>query len=95
MKPEIHLMFVVDDAGRARLASGSGATVETVEPGEYLVTLPFAVAREFGLFATVEGGFLSATPGDDAGNKPGRLRVLTIADGEFGPGDFTVVVRGA
>ena len=95
MKPEIHLTFVVDDAGRARLARGTGATVETVEPGEYMVTLPLAVAHEFGLGATVEGGFVSATPGDESGNKPHRLRVITMLGEEFAPRDFTLVLRGA
>ena len=38
--------FAIDDAGCARLANASApAAVETITPGEYLVTLPMADAR--------------------------------------------------
>jgi len=94
MSPELCWTFLVDADGRARAAAaGSAVGVETVLPGEYLVTLPMAVAREMGVVAAIDGdaGFLSATPGDDAGNKPQRIRVLTVRpDQTFGPRDFTV-----
>ena len=95
MLPDLCWTFVVDAEGRARVAAPAGGAVgvETVLPGEYLVTLPMAVARELGVVAAVDGdaGFLAATPGDDAGNKPRRIRVLTVLpDQTFGPRDFTV-----
>jgi hypothetical protein len=89
--------FTVDQSGRARLMrSSSPAEVETITPGEYLVTLPMATAREFGMTADVEGasGFIAATPGDDAGNKPNTVRVLTMRpDNTFGPSPFRLVMR--
>ena len=99
MGPELCWKFTVDANGRARIAgTGGGIGVETVLPGEYLITLPMAVAREMGVMAAIDGdaGFLAATPGDDAGNKPRRVRVLTmLPDQTFGPRDFTVRVRNA
>ena len=89
--------FAVDDLGQARLGQASSpATVETITPGEYLVTLPTAIAREFGLTADVDGsaGFITATPGDDAGNKTNTVRVLTVRpDNTFGPNPFRLVLR--
>ena len=94
MLPELCWTFVVDAQGRARVATPAGAVgVETVLPGEYLVTLPMAIAKEMGVVAAIDddAGFLAATPGDDAGNKPQRIRVLTmLPDQTFGPRDFTV-----
>jgi hypothetical protein len=91
--------FAIDDAGCARLTHASApADVETIAPGEYLVTLPLATAREFGLTADVEGasGFIAATPGDDDGNKPNTVRVLTVRpDNTFGPNPFRLVLRSA
>jgi hypothetical protein len=91
--------FAIDDAGCARLAQASApAAVETISPGEYLVTLPLASAREFGLTAGVDGasGFIAATPGDDDGNKPNTVRVLTMRpDNTFGPNAFRLVLRNA
>lgn len=89
--------FVVDESGQARLMRASTpAEVETITPGEYLVTLPMTTAREFGMTADVDGaaGFIAATPGDDAGNKPNTVRVLTIRpDNTFGPSPFRLVMR--
>jgi hypothetical protein len=90
-------MFAVDDEGRAR-AVDERVAVETVSPGEYLVTLPTALAAGSGLEAWVGdgAGFLAATPGDDAGNKPKTVRVLTMThDNHFGPRPFTIVVSAA
>jgi hypothetical protein len=87
-------MFEIDDEGRA-LAPQPGLPVETIEPGEYLVTLPLEVANEFGIHASVGGdaGFIAAVPGDDAGRKPNTVRVLTVRpDNSFGPRDFTLVL---
>src|SRR5436305_1951912 len=86
---------------RRRTAAGSVLTFapaagETITPGEYLVTLPLAIARSFGLTADVEGasGFIAATPGDDDGNKPNTVRVLTVRpDNTFGPNPFRLVLR--
>ena len=74
MFAQLQWNFAIDDSGCARLMQASApAAVETnLRPGEYLVTLPMAGAREFGLTADVQGasGFITAAPGDDEGNKP-------------------------
>ena len=97
MFAQLQWNFAVDEAGQARLMRASSPVeVETITPGEYLVTLPMATAREFGLTADVDGtaGFIAATPGDDAGNKPNTVRVLTIRpDNTFGPSPFRLVMR--
>jgi hypothetical protein len=97
MFAQLQWNFAIDESGCARLSQASApATVETITPGEYLVTLPTATAREFGLTADVEGaaGFIAATPGDDAGNKPNTVRVLTVRpDNTFGPSPFRLVLR--
>jgi hypothetical protein len=93
MKPENRWSFVVDPDGRAR-NDGNALRVETVAPGEYLVTLPMPM---LGLAARVDddAGFIAAVPGDDAGNKPARVRVLTMtAPDAFGPRGFTLRVCG-
>jgi len=100
MFTQLQWNFAIDDAGCARLMNASApAAVETVTPGEYLVTLlPLATAREFGLTADVDGasGFIAATPGDDDGNKPNTVRVLTVRpDNTFGPNPFRLVLRSA
>jgi hypothetical protein len=99
MFAQLQWNFAIDDMGRARLAHASSpAAVETITPGEYLVTLPLARAREFGFTADVEGasGFITATPGDDDGNKPNTVRVLTVRpDNTFGPNPFCLVLRSA
>ncbi len=78
---ELRWTFAVDDEGRAR-AFDEPVAVETVMPGEYLVTH--------------DASFLAATPGDDAGNKPKTVRVLTMTrDNHFGPRPFTIVVSAA
>ena len=97
MFAQLQWNFAVDDSGNARLMrSSTPAEVETITPGEYLVTLPMATAREFGMTADVDGaaGFITATPGDDAGNKPNTVRVLTVRpDNTFGPSPFRLVLR--
>src|SRR2546423_393266 len=97
MFAQLQWNFAIDESGCARLSKTSApATVETITPGEYLVTLPMAIAREFGLTADVDGaaGFIAATPGDDAGNKPNTVRVLTVRpDNTFGPNPFRLVLR--
>ena len=97
MFAQLQWNFAIDERGCARLSQASApATVETITPGEYLVTLPTATAREFGLTADVDGstGFITATPGDDAGNKPNTVRVLTVRpDNTFGPSPFRLVLR--
>jgi hypothetical protein len=99
MFAQLQWNFAIDDAGCARLAHASApAGVETITPGEYLITLPLTAAREFGLTADVEGAsaFITATPGDDAGNKPNTVRVLTMRpDNTFGPNPFRLVLRSA
>lgn len=98
MLPDLRWTFVVDEQGRAQVASSATPVmVETVEPGEYLVTLPVAIARELGIRALVDddAGFIAAAPGDEAGNKPRSVRVLTmLPDQTFGPRDFTVRLMG-
>jgi hypothetical protein len=87
--------FAIDECGCARLMQASApAAVETVTPGEYLVTLPLPNVRDAG----VEGGagFIAATPGDDDGNKTNTVRVLTVRpDNTFGPNPFRLVLRTA
>ena len=98
MAAELCWKFVVDAAGSARPERTTDAVaVETIEPGDYVVTLPLSIAREFGLVAGIsdDAGFIAAAPGDDAGNMPKTLRVLTMAGDVFAPRDFTVVVRSA
>lgn len=99
MFAQLQWNFGIDESGSARLMRASApAEVETITPGEYLVTLPMATAREFGLRADVDGnaGFIAATPGDDAGNKPNTVRVLTVRpDNTFGPTPFRLVLRTA
>ncbi|MEO8036639.1 MAG: hypothetical protein ABI837_19545 [Acidobacteriota bacterium] len=93
MTPQLHWHFIVDANGRARPANADATViVETVVPGEYLVTLPLPL---YGLSAHIgeDSGFLAAAPGDDAGNKPRVVRVLTLTpQATFGPSDFTLVV---
>jgi hypothetical protein len=97
MFAQLQWNFAIDDAGCARLAQASApADVETITPGEYLVTLPLSTAREFGFTADVDGGsaFIAATPGDHDGNKPNTVRVLTLRpDNTFGPNPFRLVLR--
>jgi hypothetical protein len=97
MFAQLQWNFAVDESGQARLMRASTpAEVETIAPGEYLVTLPMATARQFGMTADVDGtaGFITATPGDDAGNKPNTVRVLTVRpDNTFGPSPFRLVLR--
>ncbi len=97
MSFELRWTFAVDEQGRAR-AFDERVAVETVMPGEYLVTLPTVIAAGSGLEAWIgdNAGFLAATPGDDAGNKPKTVRVLTMTrDNRFGPRPFTIVIRQA
>jgi hypothetical protein len=92
--PEIRWSFAIDEEGRAR-PYDTRTAVETVAPGEYLVTLPTPLA---GVAAWVGdgAGFLSAAPGDDDGNKPNTVRVLTLThDDAFGPRPFTIVIGAA
>jgi len=95
MFAQLQWNFAIDDSGCARLAQASSpAAVETITPGEYLVTLPMIA----GFAADVEGasGFIAATPGDDEGNKPNTVRVLTVRpDNTFGPNPFRLVMRTA
>jgi hypothetical protein len=67
--------------------------VAAVAPGEYLVTLPLPIPGGSGILATVDSGFIAAAPGDDGGNKPNFIRVLTLRDGAFAPRDFTLTVQ--
>ena len=89
--------FAIDECGCARLTQASApAAVETITPGEYLVTLPLPSVRDAGFTADVEGdaGFIAATPGDDDGNKTNTVRVLTVRpDNTFGPNPFRLVLR--
>jgi hypothetical protein len=97
VSPEVRWTFAIDDDGRA-LAEDAAVAVETVAPGEYLVTLPLPIAARDGIDAWIgdNAGFLAATPGDDAGNKPNTVRVLTMtSDNHFGPRPFTLVISAA
>ncbi len=92
MSPELRWTFAIDDDGSAH-AADDRVSVETVAPGEYLVTLPAPIAATAGIGAWIrdDAGFLAATPGDDAGNKPNVVRVLTLTrENGFGPRPFTL-----
>jgi hypothetical protein len=97
MFAQLQWNFAIDESGSARLMRASApAEVETIAPGEYLVTLPMDTTNVFGLRADVVGdaGFIAATPGDDAGNKPSTVRILTMRpDNTFGPNPFRLVLR--
>jgi hypothetical protein len=94
VSPEVRWMFAIDDEGRAQ-AFDERVEVETVAPGEYLVTLPMPITAH-AAWVGDDAGFLAATPGDDAGNKPNVVRVLTMTtDNHFGPRPFTIVVSAA
>ena len=68
-------------------------TVAAVAPGEYLVGLPLPIPGGSGITATVDSGFIAAAPGDDDGNKPNFIRVLTMRDDAFAPRDFTLTLH--
>jgi hypothetical protein len=94
MSREICWSFSVDDHGRAQ-ASDAAVDVITVAPGEYLVTLPIPLTRPRACVRD-GAGFIAATPGDDAGNMPNTLRVLTMTPEQaYGPRPFTLVVTAA
>src|SRR3954454_21443605 len=99
MSAQLQWNFAIDDAGCARLAQASApAGVETITPGEYLITLPLGAAREFSLTADVQGasGFSAATPVDRDGNKPNPVVVLPVRpDSTFGPNPCRRVLRSA
>ncbi|MCU1349761.1 MAG: hypothetical protein JWO56_2791 [Acidobacteria bacterium] len=89
--------FVVDPSGRAVPATAdTRIAIQTVQPGEYLVTLPLPLRGGMEAVVSDGAGFVAATPGDEAGNKPRTLRVLTLTpQHDFGPSDFTLVIRSA
>ena len=89
--------FVVDRTGRAVPATtDSRIAVQTVQPGEYLVTLPLPINGGLEAVVQDDAGFIAATPGDEAGNKPRVVRVLTLTpQHDFGPRNFTLTVRDA
>ena len=92
MISELRWSFAVDDEGRAR-ACDERVAVETVVPGEYLVTLPAGIRAGLEAWVPDGAGFLAAAPGDDAGNKPRTVRVLTVTrDNLYGPRPFTLIV---
>ncbi len=83
MPPEVQWRFEIDAGGRLR-SCDDAIPVKTVEPGEYLITLPLPIARHLGIAAHVQGdAFLSAAPGDDVGNKPNTVRVLAMSPQPF------------
>jgi hypothetical protein len=96
MPIELTWSFAIDALGRAMTADPS-VDVETVTPGEYVVRLPWAISSACGVEARVaeDAGFIAAVPGDDRGNKPNAIRVLTMRGNDFAPRPFTVVVSAA
>ncbi len=87
MPPEVQWRFEIDAQGRVR-SPDDAIPVKTVEPGEYLITLPLPIASYLGIDAHIQGdAFLSAAPGDDAGNKPNTVRVLAMS-----PRPFTLIL---
>jgi hypothetical protein len=96
MAMQLSWTFAIDALGRAS-ATDPAVDVETVAPGEYVVRLPWSIGNECGLEARVaeNAGFIAAVPGDDAGNKPNAIRVLTMAGDVFAPRPFTVILSAA
>jgi hypothetical protein len=96
MPIELSWSFAVDRAGQAR-SLDAAVDVETVAPGEYVVRLPWSINNECGVEAHVaeDAGFIAAVPGDDAGNKPNSIRVLTMRGEHFAPRPFRLIVSAA
>lgn len=96
MPIQLQWSFAVDVCGRAR-AENAAVDVETIAPGEYVVRLPWSISDASGVEARIAGnaGFIAAVPGDDAGNKPNAIRVLTMSGDSFAPRPFTVVLSAA
>ena len=98
MPSQIHWACIVDQGSGARVerSSDDSITVDTRQPGEYLVTFPSSVART-GCTATLNNsvGFITGVPGDHSGLRDNQVRVLTMEpDNSFASRDFTVVVAG-
>ena len=93
----IHWAYITNGGSGARVerASRRAIAVETVQPGQYVVTFPRNV-RNVGCTGTPNssGGLVTCVPGDVAGLAENQVSVVTID--AFGSGliifDFTVVV---
>jgi hypothetical protein len=89
--------YVVDNGSGAQVQQGSrrGISVETIEPGHYVVTFPTDI-KVLGVTATVNNsqGDITAVPGTNSGLEANQVRVLTATPS--GPGfearNFTVAV---
>ena len=75
--------------------SDPGTTVTQVQPGEYVVTLPFRVSG-LACVATLGNsvGTITAIPGDNSGLAPNHVRVLThsLQNQLIGSYDFSLAM---
>jgi hypothetical protein len=75
--------------------SHPGTTVTQVQPGEYVVTLPFAVSG-LACVGTLNNsvGTITAVPGDNSGLAANQVRVLTLTlqNQVIGSFDFSLAV---
>jgi hypothetical protein len=91
-------LYVINDgSGSPNIvrSSHSGTTVTYVQPGEYVVTLPFSVPG-LACVGTLNNsvGTITAIPGDNSGLSPNQVRVLTLSLQNQGLGsyDFSLAV---
>jgi hypothetical protein len=76
-------LYVINDgSGSPNIARTSdvGTTVTQVQPGEYVVTLPFAISG-MACVGTLNNsvGTITAVPGDHSGLSSNQVRVLTLS----------------
>jgi hypothetical protein len=91
-------LYVINDgSGSPNVvrSSHSATTVTQVQPGEYVVTLPFTVSG-LAPVATLNNsvGTITAVPGDKSGLSPNQVRVLTLSlqNQLVGSFDFSLAV---
>ena len=80
--------------GKVQHGSRQGISVQTIEPGYYIVTFPRDI-KVRGVTATVNNshGDITAMPGDSTGLESNQVRIFTFSPGGgFEARDFTSVV---
>jgi hypothetical protein len=91
-------LYVINDgSGSPNIVrtSDAGTTVTQVQPGEYVVTLPFAVSG-LACVGTLNNsvGTITAIPGDNSGLSANQVRVVTLSlqNQALGSYDFSLAV---
>lgn len=91
-------LYVINDGSGSPntvRSSHAGTTVTQVQPGEYVVTLPFTVSG-LTCVGTLNNsvGTITAVPGDSSGLSPNQVRVLTLSlqNQLVGSFDFSLAV---